>query len=359
MKAIKILVLLSLLALGCQAKQQESTFTFTIGSDQITSISISKFNYEQDKMLEWKQVGIDSKGETVSIKDLFSEPAIYRIKLNTGKEMKIAVEHSGGINFQLNDEIILHSPIASELNFGKKIENLNQQFFADMILDFDQAIKNNDKQQIAELEKKKDVVLTEFIAALEGLVREMGASAKAFDALSYLDLFKNNNFFKEMLNEFEEKYPASGMTKSIADKVGRADQLAVGSKIQDFKGLDQHGVEISLSDYRGTYILIDFWASWCRPCRIENPRFTELYKDRGEVNFEIVGISIDSDKVPWQKAMEKDGVEWPQILDSEMKIYKQYLLSSLPANFLLDKEGIIIAKNINAEQLKTKLESIN
>ncbi|WP_420602536.1 TlpA family protein disulfide reductase [Flagellimonas sp.] len=359
MKTIKILLLLCLFANGCKSQQiEENTFFFKVSSENITTITISKYDYDQEKMIEWKSITNINPNETYNVANQFLEPSIYGVKLNTGKEVRIAVEQSGTINLQLDDGITLDSEVASELNFNQSIETLNNKFFAGMIQDFDQAMKENDQQKIAALEKKKDQVLVEFIKAMENLIREMGPSAKAYDALGYLDLYKNNKFFKEMLGKFETDYPSSGMSKSLGTRIEKADQLALGSKMANFKAMNKNGTLISLSDFRGSYVLVDFWASWCRPCRVENPKLLELYKTVKNVKFDIVGVSIDSNKDHWEKAIEKDKLEWNQILDSEQTIYKQYLLSSLPANFLLDKEGKIISKNITAQELKARLEEL-
>ena len=359
MKTIKTLLLLCLFAIGCKSQQTlETVFSLDVNSEKITSITISRYDYGQEKMIEWKSITDINPNKTYNVTDQFLEPSIYGVKLNTGKEMRIAVEQGGQINLQLGDGITLDSKVASELNFNQSIESLNNEFFAGMIEDFDQAMKENDEQKIAALEKKKDQVLVEFVEAMENLVREMGPSAKTYDALGYLDLYKNNKFFKEMLKRFETDYPSSGMSISLRTRIEKADQLALGSEMANFKAMNKKGTPVSLSDFRGSYVLVDFWASWCRPCRVENPKLLELYKTVKNIKFDIVGVSIDSNKDLWEKAIEKDGLIWNQILDTDQTIYKQYLLSSLPANFLLDTEGKIISKNINAEELKARLAAL-
>ncbi|WP_422083871.1 TlpA family protein disulfide reductase [Ulvibacterium sp.] len=359
MKTIKILVLICIFISSCRSQQgPEITFSFEVESDEITSVTISKYNYDLEKMVEWKSLDNLVPQKTYQATDKFLEPSIYGLKLNTGKSVRIAVEQSGVVHVKMEDGIELESKVASNLDFNKSIEKLNNQFFAGMIQDFDEAMKENDQQRIEELEKEKDKVLVEFIKSMENLVRNMGPSAEAYDALSYFDLTKNNNFFKEMLTRFEVEYPSSGMSKSLKSRIDKAAQLAIGSKMTNFKAPNKEGVLVNLSDYRGGYVLVDFWASWCRPCRVENPKLLELYTNHKGVKFEIIGVSIDSNRDLWEKAIQKDGIVWNQILDKDQTIFKQYLLSSLPANFLLDHEGRIVARNMTAEELKTKLETL-
>ncbi|WP_207763882.1 TlpA family protein disulfide reductase [Flagellimonas pacifica] len=356
---MRILLLLCLFAIGCRSQQTvETTFYLEANSEKIKTITISKYDYNKEKMVEWKSIADINANEPRNESIQFMEPSIYGVKLNTGKEMRIAVERSGQINLQLGDGIVLDSEAASELNFNRSIDSLNNEFFAGMIQDFDKAMKENDQKRIAELEKKKDRVLIEFIEAMENLVREMGPSAKAYDALGYFDLYKNNGFFKEMLKRFKIEYPSSGMSKSLQKRIRKADLLAIGSKMENFKALNKKGALINLTDFRGSYVLVDFWASWCRPCRVENPKLSELYKNTKHIKFDIVGISIDANEEHWNNAIEKDGLEWSQILDTDQTVFKQYLLSSLPANFLLDPEGRIISKNITAEKLKIQLKEL-
>lgn len=359
MKTIKILGLICIFISSCRSQQgQEVILSFEAESDEITSVAISKYNYDLEKMVEWKSLNNLVPQKTYQTTDKFLEPSIYALKPNIGKGIKIAVEQGGTVHIKMEDGIKLESEIASNLDFKKSIENLNNQFFAGMIQDFDKAMKENDKQRIAELEKEKDKVLVKFIESMENLVRNMGPSAKAYDALGYFDLTKNGDFFKEMMTKFEAEYPSSGMSKSLKTRIDKAAQLAIGSEMANFKALNKEGVPVSLSDYRGGYVLVDFWASWCRPCRVENPKLLELYTNHKGAKFEIIGVSIDSDSNAWEKAIEKDGIVWNQILDKDQTIFKQYLLSSLPANFLLDQEGRIISRNMTAEELKTKLETL-
>ena len=357
MKTIKILLPLYLFILGChQAPPPKTSFSITINSEKVRKLTISKYDFELEKMVEFKTLTDLSTSEVYTITDQFTEPAIYDLKADNGPEMRIAVEQEGPVALSLDDEITMNSEVAINIDFNRSIEKLNSQFFADMIAAYDIAMKENDQPAIAKLEQQKDEVLVEFVLAMESLVREMGPSAQAYDALGYFDIYKNNTFLKEMAEKFEIQYPNSGMTSALQTRIKKAALVAIGSKAPNFKALNMQGATVDLSSFKGSYVLIDFWASWCRPCRVENPKLVSLLNEYRDVEFNIIGISIDSDVSLWQKAIEKDGLTWNQIRDADFSIKNLYLLSSLPSNFLLNKEGEIIAKNIKADQLKVQLD---
>ena len=265
------------------------------------------------------------------------------------------MEQNGTVDLQLGEKITLESSVAKKSDFQQIIQTLNVQFFGSLINDFDRAMKENDQATIANLEKMKDKILVEFIAAMEDTVNEMGPSALAYDALQYFDIHKNFDFLNEMSEQFNTKYPNSRMSRSLQARMDKASLVAPGREAPAFTTTKLEGADFSLTDYRGSFMLIDFWASWCRACRIENPKFVEIYKMYSNKKFDIVSVSIDEDIAAWKNAIKKDGLPWSQILDADRSIYSLYLLSSLPSNFLLNREGKIIAKNISADQLQILL----
>ena len=129
-------------------------------------------------------------------------------------------------------------------------------------------------------------------------------------------------------------------------------------KAPDLMLMDLDGALHNIADYRGKVVLVNFWATWCRPCRVENPKLVSQYEKFNNMGFEILNISIDKDSTQWKESIKKDGLlSHQQILDVDLSIYKLYSLSTLPSNFLLDNNGKIIAKNINAKELGAKLSS--
>ncbi|WP_160714061.1 TlpA disulfide reductase family protein [Chitinophaga solisilvae] len=139
--------------------------------------------------------------------------------------------------------------------------------------------------------------------------------------------------------------------------------VAVGQMSMDFAAPAPDGKIVKLSDLRGKYVLLDFWASWCGPCRAENPHVVKAYNRFKDKNFDILGVSLDreGDHDKWTAAIEKDGLTWHHV--SELKwwkgeISKKYLITAIPQNFLLDPSGRIIAVNLRGEALEKELEKV-
>ena len=359
MKIIQLLIC-ACLFINCQNQKEPSisTFNIKINSDKIKNLKIFKYDIELNKMIVLKFLDKISSNETYTITDPFSEPSIYVIKPDIGKEIRIAVEKDGIVDVQLGDKIDLDSEVADISDFQQSIQKLNDQYFAGMVDEFDKAMKEKDQTTLIELEKRKNKLLPQFIGAMENSVKKMGASALAFDALTYFDMNINHDFIIEMAEQFYEKYPNSEMSSALQTRIVNFAKLAIGKKAPNFNVITLEGSNVNLADFAGKYVLIDFWATWCLPCRLENPKLVSQYEKFNNIGFEILSISIDKDSTLWKEAIKKDGLlSHQQILDVDLSIYKLYSLSTLPSNFLLDNNGKIIAKNISAKELGAKLSS--
>ena len=166
---------------------------------------------------------------------------------------------------------------------------------------------------------------------------------------------------KKLFSLLNETLQLTDEGKSITNFIKLNKNPKVGEKYIDFEQTNSQGHPIKVSDIKGKYTLIEFWASWCGPCRAFNPELVkeyELYKEKG---FEIVGVSLDSNKEKWLKAIEKDGLTWENI--SDLKGWKNdaatiYGITAIPDNFLIDENGIIIARYLRGDNLKNKLKEL-
>ena len=137
--------------------------------------------------------------------------------------------------------------------------------------------------------------------------------------------------------------------------------LNIGNIAPELKFKNPEGKEVALSSLKGKMVLIDFWASWCRPCRIENPNVVAAYKKFSSQGFEIYGVSLDKSQDAWVKAIQQDGLDWTNVSDLGgwySAGAATYGVRSIPGNFLLDKNGVIVAKNLRGANLHAELQKL-
>ena len=181
--------------------------------------------------------------------------------------------------------------------------------------------------------------------------------AYSYDTDPNKDIALVQKRYNLLTGEALESQFAKNLSTAIArDKVG-----AIGSPAIDFTQTDTAGNNVSLSQFKGKYVLLDFWASWCRPCRMENPNVVAAYNTFKNKNFTVLSVSLDEKRESWLNAIKMDGLNWTHV--SDLKYWsndaaRQYNIQSIPQNYLIDPNGVIIAKNLRGEALIAKLKEL-
>ena len=168
------------------------------------------------------------------------------------------------------------------------------------------------------------------------------------------DVYKTEALY----NMLDPKIKATSMGQYIAQQIAEGKVNGKGSMLADFSQPDTSGVPVSLSSLRGKYVLVDFWASWCGPCRQENPNVLAAYNKYKSKNFTVLGISLDKAKPAWIEAINMDGLTWTHISDLQgwqNSVAQQFGIFNIPQNFLIGPDGKVVAKNLRGPALERKL----
>ena len=171
-----------------------------------------------------------------------------------------------------------------------------------------------------------------------------------------------SNEVKEIFNTYSNRIRSSKSGINVSNIVNApVNPTAIGEIAPLFEGPTPTGERIALESFKGKVVIIDFWASWCRPCRIENPNLVRLYKRMHDKGLEIVGVSLDRNKASWERAIADDGLTWNHVSNLQYwadPIAQLYSVRSIPAAFVLNREGRIVAKNLRGAQLDAKIEEL-
>jgi peroxiredoxin len=224
--------------------------------------------------------------------------------------------------------------------------------------------KNNDEAGLQKLEAKFDSLDTESKKIYRAYFQANLSSPIALFALEQVagwDL--NADEVGPLFNALPASAKQLPSARELSEKIETARKTGVGQTAMDFTQQDTSGNPVTLSSFRGSYVLIDFWASWCGPCRAENPNVVKAYQRFREKGFQIIGVSLDQANArdKWIKAIHDDQLTWTQV--SDLKFWKnavavQYGIQAIPQNFLIDPAGKIVAKNLRGEELMKKLETL-
>lgn len=185
-----------------------------------------------------------------------------------------------------------------------------------------------------------------------------GAAAIIYDRfIAYPNFPVATELFAGLTKEAQQSTIGAAITKAIAIDA----KTAKGKPAPAFSMADKDGKIVHLSDFKGKYVLIDFWASWCGPCRKENPNVVAAYKKHHDKGFEIIGISLDSNKEAWLKAVDKDGLTWTHVSDLkgwQCATATTYGVKAVPASFLIDPNGKVVGKDLRGEELNKTLADL-
>ena len=192
-------------------------------------------------------------------------------------------------------------------------------------------------------------------------IHENPGSIAAYFVVSSLQPEEDPNEYVMVSQALSKSFPNFSFLPKLNEQAGFLAEGQVGSVSKEMSFPNPEGDTVTLSSLKGQYVLLDFWASWCRPCRVENPNVLNLYNKYKDKGFEIYGYSLDEDKEKWTTAIVEDNISWIQTSDLKgwgAKGSIDYGVQAIPATFLIDPDGTIIERNLTSDELAAKLAEI-
>ena len=363
MKSLHLFVLLIILISSCEKHPAGDKFSITL---DISGELEGKTYLVKRDFGKW--VNIDSSNINtglIKMDGVISDPEFCYLKFGQ-KYVGIFLE-SGNIVFSahvdsLDKGIISGSKTQDELDLFKSsilaitndLDDLYTQYRVALNADSKDSIK-----YISDLIDHKDQERLD--ETLEYIYNNNKSIVSAYLAMSnnyYLDLEE----LESLTSNFDPSIKESKYVKSLMEHVDKLKKVSIGSDYTNFIMDDTSGNSTELSSIIGNnYLLIDFWASWCGPCRRENPNIVSIYKEYQNQGFDIMGVSLDTDRQKWISAIEKDSLNWTHVSDLNgwnNEAAKLYAVNAIPHSIIVDKNGVIIAKNLKGDALREKVSEL-
>lgn len=365
MKQFLKLIAFTILVIGCSKKQNSFSISGTIPLEKNTTAILSMVeNIQENSSTVIDTLHLNERGEFASV--YFLPQGIYTLKISK-KTFQLAIDYNQHLTLKGKDVEHVKIKGSKDTKLLVSYEKFRKESLNRLVKSIRNKIKNipktpENEPKIIELRalevenyKKHIQELTEFIK------EKMGTSIAIYPTSIRWSGEENLPFYKELVSNFEELNPHSQITTLLKNKLELLQKTTVGSLISSFELPNAEDKKIALDSIKGKITLVDFWASWCPPCRTESKLLNELYSSYNSKGFEIYGISLDNSKKRWLNALEIDNRIWTNVSTLEgfkTGIAKEYGITALPTNFLIDEHGKIIAVNMHSNQLKLKIEEL-
>ncbi|WP_353195455.1 TlpA disulfide reductase family protein [Parapedobacter defluvii] len=320
--------------------------------------------YEADRKLD--SVFLNEQGRFV-LRRTASHPRLLTLQAGT-KKYHLILQNGDRVTFRAdlmsdgNDYEISGSPLSEKIQHFASTIAEKEQFeaelessFASQAAGLDDAALMNLREQFMQKYRQH---MKSYTDAAVRFANEHDDLA-GFYAMSTLDKEVAETELVAYADRIAGRWDDNVQVRQFIDEMARLKRLAIGQPAPDFESLTPNNQRVKLSDFRGKYTLVDFWASWCGPCRQENPNIVKQYHAYKDKGFTILGVSLDDNPGSWMRAIKDDGLEWTQVSDLQQwgsEVVGLYRIQAIPTSYLLDPKGIIVAKNLRGAELEAFLK---
>ena len=325
-------------------------------------VVLTQYTDSRPKVLDTLEV--DSKGEFTYELEV-NTPTFYELNLYGQRAVKLAL-------FKENVEVIYNfsNPASLQIEgstdskemlkleklmeeYQITVNKLNEQYY--------EAMSKNDVETIKRIQLDAMTLESQQAEKVKEMITSMGDSFASLAAIGLLNPKNDFPFIDELITKLNANYPGTSSIMQMKQQLDEMRALSVGQVAPDFERPDPTGKMVKLSDLRGKYVLIDFWAAWCKPCRQENPNVVRLYNQYTDQGFEVFGVSLDRTKEDWVKAIADDQLTWTHV--SDLKYFNSaaaelYKIEAIPATYMIDPDGKIIARDLRGPSLENKLAEL-
>jgi thiol-disulfide isomerase/thioredoxin len=359
-----MLVVLLLASMGVSAQQAIVRGTVPAAFSG-KSIKLTLINYEtrNDEVVQEVKIAPDGKFTlTIPLKqpkiyDLgVDDASLVQVLAKPGDKIQLTVGHdSTQVTGSKETQYLIDYEANRKIVFNKYLKRTYDSSAA--------AVKSGDKERIEYWNAEHEKASVNYKAELAQWVEQpffIHSLAAIHHSIRW-NPETDTALMNQMVAIYQQKYPKYDLTRQLVNKVNATKRIAIGAIAPGFVSTDTTGATIDLKGYRGKYTLVEFWASWCAPCREESPTLVRLYNTYKDKGFAILSVSIDKNTTQWKNAIRQDGYTWGNVCDLNGyggPTAALYTVTAIPNSFLLDKDGRIIAKNLRGKLLESKLAEL-